>query len=110
MEFQNVTRQSPTAELVAMSLTNSSHLATTILRREIDPHGHLPPPAVNENPLNPPDNLGQTTPSEQTATTTVSPHNSGPTLTIGELHVFSASIEHLRHELNAIKNDPDVKL
>ena len=108
LEFQNVTRQSPTAELVAMSLTNSSHLATTILRREIDPQDHLPSPALNKNPVNPPDTLGQTTTSEQTPTTTVSPHNSGPTLSIGELRLFNASIAHLRNEVAAIKNDKNV--
>ena len=68
----------------------------------------LAPPTVNKNPVNPPDTLGQTTSSEQTPTTTVSPHNSGPTLSISELRLFNASIAHLRNEVDAIKNDKDV--
>ena len=106
MEYENATRRTPTAELVALSLTNSANSAAEVLRRAIYQQKPLPP--VNEIPATQSDNLGQTTPSEQTTSTTVSPHNSVPTLSAGELHLFNASIAHLRNEVAAIKNDKNV--
>ena len=106
LEYPNATRQlPPTAELVALTLTNYANSAAEILRQAIDPQNQLP--SANEKPATQSDNLDQTTPSEQTTTSTISPHNSVPTLSIGELHLFNASIEHLRKEIKAIKNDPD---
>ena len=106
MEYQNATRRTPTAELVALSLTNSVNSPADVLQRTLEPQNQLP--SANEKPATQQGNLGQTNPSEQTTTTTVSPHNSIPTLTIGELHLFNASIAHLRNEVEAIKNDKDV--